>query len=162
MTTPAIFFPHRTVTLLVGVPGSGKSTYLRSLPAGPTVCSADSFFTGPDGAYHFDPLRLGEAHGACVRRFVEAVTNLHPSVVVDNTNSTLTELAPYVSVAAAYGYRVRIVRFRCDPEVAASRNAHGVPLKSIRKMDRAIEKMFRAGFPSEWAVEMSEYPNPSG
>jgi hypothetical protein len=48
-----------------GLPGAGKSTYVATLSPGAVVCSADSYFVGPDGAYRFDPAKLGQAHEAC-------------------------------------------------------------------------------------------------
>lgn len=141
-----------TVTILVGVPGSGKSHHTESL-TGAVVVSADHYFVElGGGTYAFDPRKLGEAHGQCLRRYTEALQQGASQVVVDNTNTTLLEMAPYVSLALAYGYGVEIVRVTCDPAVAAARNTHGVPEGAIAAMHARIEATFQTGLPPFWPV----------
>lgn len=142
--------------LMVGVSGSGKSTFAAREYPNATVVSADHYFLDDSGVYRFDGSKLGEAHGACLRGFVTAVTGGVPCVVVDNTNTTLVELAPYVSVARAYGYGVEVVRVRCYAKVAASRNTHGVPLAAVRGMEERIEAMFHGGLPPFWGVTVRD------
>lgn len=145
-----------TVTILVGVPGSGKSHHTASL-TGAVVVSADHYFVElGGGTYAFDPTKLGAAHGQCLRRYTEALQRGEAHVVVDNTNTTSLEMAPYVSLALAYGYAVTIVRVTCDPAVAAARNTHGVPEGAIRAMHARIESMMDAGFPPFWGVVVRE------
>ena len=60
--------------------------------------------------------------------------------MVDNTNISRVEMAPYVQVAAALGYEVEVVRVRCDPRVAAQRNVHGVPSGTVYRMYRDMER----------------------
>jgi len=139
------------VTILRGVSGSGKSTYAKSVPG--VVCSADDFFM-VRGVYRFDPLRLGEAHAACLRKFVSLVTR-RTSVVVDNTNIRVLEMAPYVAVALAYGARVKIVTVICDPLVAASRNQHGVSGDAVL---RQYSRLMEEEIPPQWLhVEMATH-----
>ena len=145
-----------TVTILVGVPGSGKSHHTASL-TGAVVVSADHYFVElGGGTYAFDPTKLGAAHGQCLRRYTEALQRGEAHVVVDNTNTTLVEVSPYVSLALAYGYEVEVVRVRCPVEVAASRNTHGVGEGAVRAMDARIESMMDAGFPPFWGVTVRE------
>jgi predicted kinase len=140
------------VTIMVGVPGSGKSRHTGGL-AGAVVVSADHYFEElGGGTYAFDPSKLGEAHGQCLRRYTEALQRGEPRVVVDNTNTTLLEMAPYVALALAYGCEVEIVRVTCDPAVAAARNSHGVPEGAVRAMHARIEATFEAGLPPFWPV----------
>lgn len=126
------------VILMSGVPGSGKSTLVRELYRDAKVCSADHHFTDSDGAYHFNPCLLGEAHAACMKRFIDGLEDGVDTIVVDNTNTTELELAPYVQVAAAYGVKAHIVTVLCDPEVAAARNTHGVPVNAVKAMDQRL------------------------
>lgn len=138
----------KKVIVMRGVPGSGKSQYARG--TGGVVVSADDFFVRVGkGAYAFDPTKLGEAHGMCLREFVEAVQGERPLVVVDNTNTTTTEAAPYMAVAAAYGYEAEIHEIGCDPLVAAKRNVHGVPEDRVLAM---AARMSEARFPPWWKV----------
>ena len=97
------------VKILSGVSGSGKSTFGRGLRADLTV-SADDFFVTSDNKYNFDPSKLGQAHAACFREYIHALTNLGDTlVVVDNTNTTESEISPYVLGASAFGWNVEII-----------------------------------------------------
>jgi predicted kinase len=148
----------RRVFLLSGVPGSGKSHYVNNnlIGVSATVVSADDFFM-QSGEYRFDARRLGDAHAACLRKFVEAVKNGDEVVAVDNTNTTAIEMSPYVALAAAYGYEIAVVRILCgDLELAARRNLHGVPLAAIEAMDRRVQKTFQEGLPPFWKVRVAE------
>jgi predicted kinase len=126
----------RHVVVLRGISGSGKSTLAQELvqktPASIAWVSADQYFTDEDGGYHFDPAKLGEAHGDCLRQFVrnlqvDATYGVKNSlVIVDNTNTTVAEAAPYMALAAAYGFNALLVTLDADPRKAALRNVHGV------------------------------------
>lgn len=126
------------VQVLRGVPGCGKSRYAKSLHNA-RVVSADQFFEGPDGSYNFDPAKIGAAHSDCLRRYLALLNIINPHampelLVVDNTNASIAEMAPYVALAAAHGFEVEIVEFVCDPAVAAARNVHGVPAEIVQKI----------------------------
>jgi predicted kinase len=144
------------VLLLSGVPGSGKSSYVATLTGTVKVCSADHWFER-NGSYQFNPIQLPQAHGACLRRFTETVQawegcEASPDVlVVDNTNTSVTELAPYYAIATAYGASVKLVQFHCDPNIAAMRNSHGVPLAGVLRMHAAIHERI---LPPFWSLEV--------
>ena len=92
------------VYILSGCSGSGKSTEVEHIrkqhafldeigPDQVTICSADHYFLtnrvwdvngNPSGTYNFNPALLGKAHGECLRRFIEAVQQDKPVVIVDN------------------------------------------------------------------------------
>lgn len=123
------------VIILCGVSGSGKSTYARREYSGHVVCSADDYFMQPDGSYKWDPSKLDVAHGECFRAFVEAIQAGQPAVV-DNTNTMVTEISPYVIAARAYGMRHRIITIWVGPgdlHRAAARNKSGVPVQGIQR-----------------------------
>ena len=155
---------NRQVLITQGVSGSGKSTFARDVERRlerrtmVTVCSADAYFER-EGEYRFDVAKLGEAHAHCFRDFCDNLswgTNL---VIVDNTSTTTMEIAPYMLAVAAANlslpeskrYTALIVRFACDLEAAARRNAHGVPLRGIQAQAGRI-----AGFDEQnffgWSV----------
>lgn len=151
--------PHMTtpIFILQGVSGSGKSTTAGKLADAENICSADDFFM-QDGKYHFDPSKLGAAHGACLRKFVSLLllnAQKGRPIVVDNTNTTVGEIAPYYSLAEAYGYKPVIVTVECDPVVAAARNTHGVPLAACEGMAARI-KATNAVLPPWWSRVSSE------
>lgn len=121
------------VTILCGISGSGKSTWAKHMRPGVIVVSADHYFM-VDGVYRFDPSKIGDAHGQCIRNFCESIRQGF-NVVVDNTNTSREELAVYMGIANAYGATVELVWFRCDPNEAIRRNAHNVPASTILKMN---------------------------
>lgn len=146
---------NRKVVVLSGVSGSGKSTAARKLwnelePG--TYCkvvSADDYFM-VDGEYQFDVSKLSDAHGACFRSFIHAISpgvSDYHLVVVDNTNTTAVEIAPYILGAQAYGWEAEIItilpalpttspailNWREDyAQKCAARNKHGVGYETIR------------------------------
>lgn len=150
------------VIIMRGLPGSGKSTWRKANHLGDWFCSADSLFTDSHGNYSFDPARLPEAHDRCLRRFTEvAVLALQHEVfprdkvfVVDNTNISVYEIAPYYRLAEAVGHDVEIVQIDCPPAVAAARNVHGVPELTIGRMAEALK---REQLPPWWKVTVVPY-----
>lgn len=138
------------VVILRGMPGSGKSTWAKNNLPGAFVCSADHYFE-KDGEYKFNPSQLGNAHGECMRIFICVLSEGRPLVVVDNTNVTKIEIAPYLSVAQAFGYDVEIICI--DPKLSlkelSERNVHGVPYQSLKNMERRWEWDFPPHWPRE-------------
>ena len=126
------------VVIMQGASGSGKSTYIKDKHSDAVICSADHFFM-EDGEYKFDPELLGAAHKACMYKFIQACQSGESVVVVDNTNTTRVEMAPYVSVAAAFGAEVEIVRCEASAEECADRNTHGVPAGACEAMVKRIQ-----------------------
>ena len=129
------------VIILLGISGSGKSTFIRDSYPGAAVVSADHFFM-VNGEYVFDGSKLPEAHGACLKQFIERASSperrVYPDydydnqvLIVDNTNTTVHEIAPYAAVALAYGHELELVVIHCDPKVAAARCIHDVPTDRV-------------------------------
>lgn len=133
------------VTILQGISGSGKSTFARTLSA--DVVSADNHFM-VDGEYRFDPSRLPDAHAECLMTFLACLSSGR-NVVVDNTNTTAVEVAPYYALAQAFGADVEIVRVACDPATAAKRTTHGVPEAAVYAMHRRLESF---SGPPWWSI----------
>lgn len=150
------------VIILQGASGSGKSTYVGSLAPEDLgigghlmVVSADHYFDAiartDRKTYRevFAPHLLPVAHGACMRKYVDMLqqrfrrSGLTPlSIVVDNTNTSIGEIAPYVAVGQAYEAQVEIHRVnvgRFDAATLAARNTHGVPEAAIAGMLARID-----------------------
>ena len=126
------------VIILMGLPGSGKSTWAKGQVA--DVCSADAYFDGPPGR-RFEPRLLPEAHGECMRKFIDLCRHQNkPTLIVDNTNTTLVELAPYLAVAAAYRHFVEIRHFVCSVMEANDRTMHDVPAEVLVRMERNLKE----------------------
>lgn len=126
------------VIIMRGVSGSGKSTYARTMWPKACVLSSDDFWTRNGGEYtqNFDVTKLGEAHAWNLRRFIDYLEcaeapfwkePIH-TIVIDNTNTTPTEIAPYYAVAQAFKVPlIEIVSIDILPARAFERNTHGVP-----------------------------------
>jgi hypothetical protein len=154
----------RTLYLMRGIPGGGKSTRAKSLAveaiqdgaSSVAICSTDNFFLDKDGVYRFDGKRIGCAHGwnqACARQMMENDINV---VIIDNTNTTHKEMAPYKVFAKTHGYdvvEIIIGEDRLFPgmnghpseledyiDMCARRNTHGVPRVNIERMARRFER----------------------
>lgn len=130
------------VVIMRGLPGSGKSHYAKNNFPGAITLSSDHYFINSDGEYVYDPAKIGSAHAWCFKSFIKCLTEASSSdvLVVDNTNISAVEIAPYVMAANAFGVRdVHIITVECDPIKAHSRNAHGVPLETVQKMAAGLE-----------------------
>lgn len=145
----------------MAVSGAGKDHFAaHNLPKANTLASADDYFGTP---YKFDPAKLGEAHGACFRKVIEALQRKEELVVVNNTNTSLVEIAPYMVAAQAYGYEANIISLQIDPKIAAARNTHGTPLATVEKMAERLAKTLEDLPPwwdiqnLYWDVERSQY-----
>lgn len=137
---------ERTVIILRGCPGSGKSTLATTLAQEITsgfklvavICSADDYFKVNSGTYKFIAAKLGEAHAHCRGKAEGAMAAGASSIIVDNTNTTQKEWAPYVDLALKYGYKVTFMEpdtpWKFDAEELVKRTTHGVPRETIERM----------------------------
>jgi predicted kinase len=150
--------------ILMGSSQSGKSTTTRKLiqrakaeGARAEAFSADDYFQvgGEAGRYAFDPSKLGEAHGQCLRRTAQALWATLASshiVVVDNTNTTIAEIAPYIALGQAYGYDVRVIPHRGN----RGDNGHGVPEHARNAQALRMEETL-AQWPPFWPAPHESY-----
>jgi predicted kinase len=137
--------------IMRGCSGSGKSTYVKNNFPKATVLSTDDFWLDAEGKYNFDPKKAGEAHAWNLRRFVDFVKYWYEvqedevddckadvTVVVDNTNTTVAELAPYAAVAGAFGFNVEIITIDVTTDIAHPRNVHSVPQPVVHGQRRNL------------------------
>mgnify|MGYP000391811624 CR=1 FL=1 len=89
----------KILTLVRGLPGSGKSTFANTITNEFSVCEADKFFYDKEGNYNFDATKLTNAHQWC-REQVEirmkdnqANYQFYPHIVVSNTFTQEWEMA---------------------------------------------------------------------
>lgn len=132
----AAFGDAKRMVILRGVSGAGKSrvaSYLRKAawPLEVTVASGDDHFTLLDGRYRFNGSELGVAHKRCYRKVLDAALQCNDLIVVDNTNVTMVEIAPYGRLGEALDYNVSVVTVCCEPMAAVQRNVHGVSEEKI-------------------------------
>lgn len=138
---------ERLVVILSGIMGCGKTVvaqHYKLHEPNVLVVSADNYFaaSAPD-QYVFKAEDLGMAHAACLLRFVDELrTKPLETIVVDNTNIGIEEIAPYYALAEAYGWTPIVAEFlparasSTDLSVAGfcgfaerckARNKHSVP-----------------------------------
>lgn len=156
------------VILLMGLPGSGKTTWAKANYPEAAICSNDHFFE-KDGQYKFDIQKAGQASAACMRKFVEvcrlnaaiegwttagahvdvpAHLKLPETVIVDNCNINVHSLAPYIGVACAYGLYPRIVFVRATGDTF-ERQLHNVDHFAWKAMQYNLNELL-AHWPGIW------------
>jgi len=130
-----------TLVFTVGAPGSGKTTWARYVYGEEAVIAADDWFDKfNEGA--FNRKHLSTAHNWCKSQILNRLER-NENAVCNNTNTTLSEM--YELTAAVYfGQLPHKIVFAIMPELNAKvlfkRNAHSVPLKSIKNMLRNLGK----------------------
>lgn len=153
--------PTVEVIVLMGISGAGKNHFIDNrMPKPNLVVSADDFFM-KEGKYVFDPKLLSQAHANCFRRTVDFLKEHREcdhdtTLVVNNTNTSVSEIAPYMAAAGAYGGEGHIICLRIDPVIAAGRNTHGTPLETIVKMAERMEKTLK-DLPPWWDKEVFQW-----
>lgn len=116
--------------LIRGLPGSGKSTYAKSL--GIYHVEADMFHM-KDGKYCFDGSKAKDAHNWCQTSAWYAMQN-NMDVVVSNTFTRLWEIEPYIEFAKKTGHEVLVLKM-----VKNFGSIHNVPSDVIEKMKIRFE-----------------------
>ena len=130
---------QRSLILVRGLPGSGKTTIARMLVGTPdnhpSLVSADDYFTDSDGEYQFDPKQLKDAHDWCQRVAFAAMSDGDDLVVVHNTFTTMWEMNPYLAVAKLHDYSIQVIE--CKGNFGS---VHDVPAETIDRMRNRWEE----------------------
>lgn len=120
--------------LIIGIPGSGKSTKAREIIEQYTNNNlpivhyeADMFFER-NGKYNFNPKLLSQAHLWCQKKTKEAMQN-NINVIVSNTSLTPKERRIYIELAKIYRYNVKVITMTNEFQ-----NIHGVPKETLERM----------------------------
>ena len=128
----------KTLYIVRGIPGSGKSTFAKSL--GGTHFEADMFFM-KDGEYKFDMFKIKEAHKWCqdsvnTAMIMNNTAGLNETIVVSNTFTQEWEIKPYFELAETHGYRVFSIIIE---NRHGGVNEHNVPEDILTKMRDRFE-----------------------
>ena len=125
----------KTLYIVRGLPGSGKSTFAQSL--GCPVFEADQYFNDNEtGEYKFDASKIKLAHNWCKLRVEHSMDDGVDKIAVSNTFTQEWEMESYLALAENYGYMVFsvVVENRHGGE-----NIHGVPADKLEVMRNRFE-----------------------
>ena len=123
------------LTLIRGLPGSGKSTRAREIAqqTGAVHLEADQWFM-VNGEYKFDPSKLHHAHRWCQEQAKQNL-KMGNDVVVSNTFTRRREAKPYIDMANQLGAKLEIITATGDYG-----SIHDVPDEAIERMRARWEK----------------------
>jgi adenylate kinase family enzyme len=153
----------RSVVILRGLPGSGKTTFIKDVISHiqmfgeditTRVVSADDYHLDERDRYVFRYEALRHAHAMCLELFLDAVDDDGVDVIfVDNTNMSLEECVTYQRVAECKRLRVSIVTVHeWNADVLASRNTHGVDASKIESSKSRFQFT-----PARWQAEKIDF-----
>lgn len=120
--------------LVRGLPGSGKSTFGKSL--GCPCFEADMYFINEDGVYNFDASKIKLAHQWCKDRLLQLMEVGIKKIAISNTFTQEWEMDDYYKLAEQHGYTVFsvIVENRHN-----GKNVHGVPQDKLEIMKERFQ-----------------------
>ena len=114
------------LTLIRGLPGSGKSTMARNLDA--VHLEADMYFTDCEGTYNFDPALIKDAHQWCQSE-AECHLSEGTDVVVSNTFIKRWEMESYFKLAKKYSASLEVIVANGNYD-----NVHDLPVEVLHRM----------------------------
>lgn len=119
----------KTLYIIRGVPGSGKTTLSNHLAGEDNVCEADKYFINEHGEYNYNRFDIGKAHKFC-EACVKARMKIGAyRIAVSNTFIRTWEIDPYLRLAKEFGYNVFIIVSDHN-----GKSTHGVPLEKVEEM----------------------------
>ena len=137
----------RTLYIIRGLPGSGKSTLGNRLATTTRMYNphtkrwatthsyaADDWYTNEQGEYNFVPEELPQAHEDCRARVLGAMLDKVTNIAVCNTFTQKWEADPYFKLCEQHNYTPVVVE--CQSKF---NNIHGCPQEKIDEMSERWE-----------------------
>jgi predicted kinase len=123
----------KTLILVRGLPGSGKSTFAKLLEG--KHIETDMFFI-TNGEYKFDVSKLKEAHSWCQSMVGSWMSDSEELIVISNTFTQEWEMTPYYEWAKDFNYQVHSIIVENKHNGI---NEHNVPEETLTKMKNRFE-----------------------
>lgn len=138
----------KSVIILRGLPGSGKTTFLQFLVAYVHI-SMDKFWTKDGQPYAFDYTRLGEAvewtHAEFIKALDEEGSNL--PVVVDNVSYAYDHYRFFYEEAKKRNMNVHIVHIERPIKECVRYGTHGLTVEKLLKTAEKWQPVIDTEFP---------------
>ncbi|BDA80354.1 ATPase AAA [Leptospira kobayashii] len=129
----------KTLILIRGLPGSGKTSFAELLSEGGKypVFSVDSYFTNKDtGEYLFNYKENHLAYKECENNTKQAMQSSVEKIFIDHTFTLDWEIEPYFKLASSYGYLV--FAFTLENRHNGE-NVHGLTDEQLLKMAKSYK-----------------------
>ena len=132
----------RTVIIMRGLPGSGKSTVAKLFrdKAEAFIVSMDDFWTRDGKPYKFDKERINEAVQWTHDRFTQFIENDADLIIVDNTNTQQWEYKWFKTQAEEMGYIVHLLEVQRPILECHAACRHLVPFSKLFEMAERFER----------------------
>jgi len=132
----------QTLTLIRGIPGSGKTTLatnmIRRAETRTDHFENDVFFCDANGVYRFDAAKQKFASAWCLSQTMKSLVQGR-DVIVSNTFFRYAQMIPYLDIAARLGVSVKVIE--CTGRY---QSIHSVPDETIKLMSDTFEPYIRA------------------
>jgi predicted kinase len=129
----------KTMIIVRGVPGSGKSTFVNLIQGmarasdTPRVISLDKYRM-VQGKYVFDPARERDVVSMYHSEVAEACASEEPVIILDNVHSRFWEMERARKMGEAHGYRIFVIEVQQDFWTCLQRMRHPVPFEKLKEI----------------------------
>ena len=151
MSAATVTAKAKTLIILRGLPGSGKSFLAKYLYDGIVglknsciIHSTDNFHLELDPTnnkrmvYVFKPEKLRYFHEQNLKHAVTSMEMGVDCIIIDNTNTTWKEMEAYARAGLSNGYSIVIeeanTAWKFDVDECTKKNTHNVPREAIARM----------------------------